>query len=267
MGKDSPLNPDTSMWDWVTDDLRFYLKKSGMSGEALARKLKREPSSVYNLLDGRRRLQVKDAEILDELWDLNHHFRRQLAYAKLGGNKEWFGEYVEHEATASVIKTYEALAIPGLLQLPEYAAELAASGGSLDVAGKVRRRMARQRIFDKPKPPTLWVLITENVIDWTIGGPGVMKAQLAHLLEMADRPNIGVRVVPRSAGAHAGIDGSFSLIYGEVNVAYTESPGGGRLVRSATEALEYGVTYDRIGQSALPERSSLELIRKAMEVL
>ena len=172
MTSETKINPDTSMWDWITDDLRFYFTKSGMSGTALARALNRDPSGVYNLLDGRWRIQLRDAEKLDKMWDLNHHFRRQIAYAKLGGNREWFGEYVDHEAVASVIKAYEALAIPGLLQTPEYAMELAIAGGSTDPEGQVRRRIGRQNIFQKSKPPTLWVLITEDVIDWTIGFDG-----------------------------------------------------------------------------------------------
>lgn len=114
MTSESELNPDTSMWDWITDDLWFYAKKSDLSGAELARILNRDPSSVYNIMSGRRRIQDKDAKILDKRLGLNHHFGRLLRYAKFRSNSDWFGQYLEHEATAKVIKTYEALAIPGL---------------------------------------------------------------------------------------------------------------------------------------------------------
>jgi hypothetical protein len=265
MSQESRLNPTVSMWDWIVDDLRFFLKKSDMTGAALAEVLSRDPSSVYNLLDGRRRLQLRDAEILDKLWDLNEKFTRQVLYARQRSSKEWFGEYVGYEASASVVKTFAAITVPGLLQTPEYATAVTEVGGWADVEGQVQRRMDRQKIFDRSKPPTLWALITESVLDWPMGGRKVMCAQLAHLIEMAQRPNVGIRVVPRSTGAHIGVDGSFSIIYGESDVAYTESPGGGRLVLSAPEVLEFSNRYDRIGQVALPAQSSLALIQQWME--
>ncbi|HEV7934458.1 MAG TPA: Scr1 family TA system antitoxin-like transcriptional regulator [Actinomadura sp.] len=39
------------------------------------------------------------------------------------------------------------------------------------------------------------------------GGPKAMRRRLARLLEASESPNIGIRVVPRSAGAHPGADG------------------------------------------------------------
>jgi uncharacterized protein DUF5753 len=268
MSAESRLDPDTSMWDCITDDLRFYVKKSGVSGAELARILNRDPSSVYNILNGRRRIQNKDAEILDRLWDLNHRFARTLRYAKLRSNTEWFGQYLEHEVTAKVIKIYDALAIPGLFQLPEYAAELFAAAGAIDTDGLVQERTRRQEILRRNPPPTVWILLTENVIDWPVGGAELMRRQLSHLLEEAAKPNVGLRIVPRSAGAHGGFDGTFCIISGELgDIAYTEAPGGGRLVPSAPEVRDFGIRFDRIGQVALPEPTSLEMVRRAMEAL
>ncbi|MGI5224408.1 helix-turn-helix domain-containing protein [Actinoallomurus sp. CA-142502] len=268
MSSESRLNPDTSMWDWITDDLRHHVKKSGLSGAELARILNRDPSSVYNILNGRRRIQDKDAKILDKLWDLNHHFGRMLRYAKLKSNSKWFGQYLEHEVAAKVIKSYEALAIPGLLQLPEYAAELFTATGAADVDGLVEERMRRQEILKRDSPPMLWLLLTENVLDWPVGGAELMRKQLSRLLEEMEKPNIGLRIVPRAAGAHGGFSGSFLVISGDSgDIAYTEATGGGRLVPSVTEVREYGIRFDRIGQLALPEPSSRELVQRALEAL
>lgn len=262
------LNPDTSMWDWITYDLLFFFNKSGLSGAKLAKILERTPSNVSNILHGRRRINEKDAVKLDALWDTNGHFGRLVRYAKLRSNTEWFGQFKGLEALASVIKAYEPLAMPGLLQLPEYAAELFRAAGALEVDRLVQERMERQEVFKRTTPPMLWLLITENVIDWPVGGETLLRKQLAHLLEVADGPRVGLRLVPRSAGAHAGFDGSFSIISGPSgDVAYTEAPGGGRLVPSAPEVLEYGVRFDRIGHAALPEVVSLEMIRQKMESL
>jgi Domain of unknown function (DUF5753) len=110
--------------------------------------------------------------------------------------------------------------------------------------------------------------LTENVLDWPVGGPAVMRKQLAYLLEASDRPNIGIRVVPRSAGAHYGMNGSFKVMTrASGDIAYSESPGGGRLVPSALEAQRYVLRYDRIGQKALAESQSRDLIKQVMEAM
>ncbi|GAB3958308.1 helix-turn-helix transcriptional regulator [Actinoallomurus acanthiterrae] len=268
MTSEIKLDPDSSMWDWITIDLRFQTKKSGMSYAAVARLLNRSYSNVSNIMAGRRKIKEEDAKTLDAHWDLGEHFTRLVRYAKRDGSREWFREYLEYEAASSVVKAYEALAVPGLLQIPEYAAALIRELGSADAEDQVKRRIARQAILSKTPPPSLYVLLSQNALNWPVGGAEVMRDQLAHFLEMAERPNVGIRVVPLSSGAHAGFDGSFTLIYGEAgDVAYTEAPGRGRLVDSPSEVREYWDRYDRIGQVALPVAPSLQLIREAMEAL
>ena len=94
------------------------------------------------------------------------------------------------------------------------------------------------------------------------------SSQLAYLLEVSERPNVGIRVIPRSAGTHFGLDGSFKIMSGAFgDVAYTESPGGGRLVPSAMEVRSYVLRYDRIGQKALSDDQSRDLIRNIMEAM
>ncbi|MCO6006897.1 helix-turn-helix domain-containing protein [Actinoallomurus purpureus] len=264
------FDPDSDPWDWLLDDLRFHVQKSGMSYAALARLLERSSSNVSNIMAGRRRIKERDAEQLDRCWELGNHFVRLVRNASREGNKEreWFKAYLDHEAAANTIKTYEALAVPGLFQLPEYAAALIRALGAPDEEDQVERRMARQSILSKKPAPAIWVLISQNALDWPVGGSEVMLKQLSHLLELAELPHVSVRVLSRSSGAHAGFDGSFTLIYGESgDVAYTESPGRGRLVESASEVREYWNRYDRIGEMALPVAPSLQLIREAMEAL
>jgi hypothetical protein len=95
-----------------------------------------------------------------------------------------------------------------------------------------------------------------------------MKDQLAHLLEVADLPHVTLRVVPFTAGAHMGLDGSFMVVsVREGDVAYVEANGGGRLVLDVEEVREYAIRFDRIGAEALSRAASKNLIMEAMESL
>jgi hypothetical protein len=121
-------------------------------------------------------------------------------------------------------------------------------GGAVDLL-LTEERMSRQAILTREDPPVLLILFTESVLDWPIGGPEVMRNQPARLLEASELSDVGISIVPRSAGAHYGFDGSFKIMSGPSgDVACTESPGGGRLVPSAEEVRSHLLRYDRIGE-------------------
>jgi transcriptional regulator with XRE-family HTH domain len=254
------------MWAWLAHDLRFYRNQRGLSGDSVAKLINCARSSLSRLENGEAKLDEGQAAALDERWQTGGHFGTILWYARLGHDPNWFKQHLDIESEASVIKVFEALVIPGLLQLPEYAYELIAAGGPPDMDELLEERLSRQKILSREPPPVLLVLLTENALDWPVGDAEVMRKQLAYLLEVSERPNIGIRVVPRSARAHFGLDGSFKIMSGDYgDIAYTESPGGGRLVPSASEVRSYVLRYDRIGQKALPEDLSRDLIKKVME--
>jgi uncharacterized protein DUF5753 len=168
-----------------------------------------------------------------------------------------------------MMRIYEANVIPGLLQTEDYSRALLLSGIETDPEKVLMQRMQRQDIFTRRPAPHLMVILSQNALEWPVGSPEIMRAQLARLSEVAEWPNVVVRVVPRSwqAGAHPGLNGSFQLFSGDGfgEAAYTESPGAGRLVSSPSEVRSYGIRYERISAKALIEGPSLDLIRKVME--
>jgi hypothetical protein len=157
--------------------------------------------------------------------------------------------------------------VPGLFQTEDYARTmLTAARVVKDVEAVVRRRMERQQLLTREDPPLLWVLLDEGVLDRPVGGSAVMRAQLERMLEVGSLPNVSIRVIPRAAGFHVGLEGSFVLATipnGEV--AYMEAWGGGRLEEDRAAIRRYGTLYDRIGAEALPESSSRTLIRQILE--
>jgi hypothetical protein len=167
-----------------------------------------------------------------------------------------------------VIKAFETLYVPGLLQTADYARAALIAGAHVDPESGVATRLARQEILERPNPPLLWAIIDQAVLCRPVGGSKVMKAQLAHLLELGDRANIGVRVVPWSAGEYIGQDGAFKILTSDkTDVAYAEAPTGGRLVLEPNEVRGFGLRYDRVGAKALPEDLSRGLILEVMEAI
>jgi transcriptional regulator with XRE-family HTH domain len=117
------------------------------------------------------------------------------------------------EGTATTITTWSPLLIPGLLQTPGYIrAIMEASAVPVEEADKrLRIRLKRQEVLARAEPVRLSALVGERALQETIGGPDIMSDQVDHLLAMAQRKNISVRIVPAGNGYHAGLLGPFEI--------------------------------------------------------
>ncbi|MEV8097082.1 helix-turn-helix transcriptional regulator [Kitasatospora sp. NPDC085879] len=128
----------------------------------------------------------------------------------------WFQTYVGLEEAAALIRTYEVQFIPGLLQAEEYARAVFGQSrpaiSAEELERRVSLRMRRQNLLTGDRSPHLWAVIDEAALRRPVGGPAVMRAQVQHLIDMADRPNVTVQVMPFRFGAHAGESGAFSIL-------------------------------------------------------
>jgi transcriptional regulator with XRE-family HTH domain len=263
-----PLDPMSSLSALVAVQLRFQRERAGLTGTQLGDVIGCVRSTVSRIESNALRLDPKQAILADKALETGGLFSALVTHALREPDGQWRKEHRDIEATASTIRIFEAVVIPGLLQTPGYARALAEANGITQeaVQAAVEERMSRQAILTRADPPLIWVIIAETALEWPVGGAEVMREQLARLLELADMPNIGIRVVSREAGAYKGLDGSFKVLSNAAgDVAYLESPGQGRLVYSL-EARPYLDRYDRIGVKALNDEQSKQLIRKKMEL-
>lgn len=168
-------------------------------------------------------------------------------------------EYLDQEARARTLKVFEESIVPALFQTEAYASAHITSSGEPPEA--VQARLERQDLLHRPDPPLILAIMSENALDWPVRGDVDMAEQLGHLLEVADYPNMGLRVVPRSARAYQGLDGSFTVLSTlDVHIGYTEAPGAEKFT-FLLGALPYMDRFDRIGLKALSDYESKELIR------
>lgn len=259
--------PRTNMWDLIAWYMRFLRSDKGLSGTQLGHVIGASTTEVSRIETGQVRLDGKRAELADRKWKTGGILGHLVWYASLGHDPEWFDQYKELERRAAFIKIFQSQVIPGLLQTEDYARALIDASLDADKAGILSRRMARQEILAADPGPFLGVVLSQNALEWPVGSPEVMKAQLAALLEASERYSI--RIIPRSweTAAYPGLDGNFSLMsgddYGEV--AYTESPEGGRLVSSPSDVRKFAVRFDKVSAKALPEGLSRDLILRLME--
>ncbi|MEV6954131.1 helix-turn-helix transcriptional regulator [Streptomyces sp. NPDC051183] len=177
-------------------------------------------------------------------------------------------EYIAMEDIASRVRTWQLSLVPGLLQTADYARALAVSDEFWqdpdDIERVVAVRMKRQQRLWSEAPLQVHAVVWEGALRQEIGGPAVMRAQLEHLLELAELPNVHVQVLPFRAGGHPCIVGPFSLIsFAEVeamDVAHMDVIGSTVWVESRQESAVYSRYFDRTSRLSLAPRDSVDLI-------
>ena len=261
---------DGSAASLFLEELRRARGSAGLSQEQLASKISYSPSLV-SLVETGRRVPTRDfAARCDEALAAEGRFTRIWALVSREATPSWFREWVEIEREAVSLRSWEPLVFPGLLQTPDYARELFRRGRPCDsdddIDKAVNARMERQQILDSANPPMLLAVIDEDVLRRRIGGQVVMREQLAHLLEMAERPKVVLQVVPFGAGAHPGLEGPFVIasFNATQDVAYLDSPVAAQLIQSPEDVSYVALLYDTLRAEALPRGASIEMITEVM---
>lgn len=113
--------------------------------------------------------------------------------------------FLGYEASASIIRNFEPLIVPGLLQTEEYARAVISVIVDHDptrIDPLVDLRMERQELLVRNPAPSLHFIMDEAVIRRVTGGRHVMLRQLRHLQRLAESPNITIRIVPFEHGIY-----------------------------------------------------------------
>ncbi|MDG4767249.1 helix-turn-helix transcriptional regulator [Solwaraspora sp. WMMD406] len=180
----------------------------------------------------------------------------------------WFRPFSEHEGRATLIRAYQPLLIPGLLQTEAYAkAVLSAYRVPEDAAAiALTTRMERQGILHRTNPCQLAAVIDESVLTRQAGSADTMRDQLTALVEACQRPNIQVQVIPTEVGVYLGMDGPFVLasVDGRT-VGYLDGHLEGQVVESPDQTAALEGTWETIRGYALPHHQSLDLITRTAE--
>ena len=181
----------------------------------------------------------------------------------------WFRGYVELEAMATRILSFDVQVVPGLLQTEGYARAVLLAGRHPNIDELVAARLDRQRILAQQDSPLYWVVLDEGVLRRRVGGRDVMREQLKRLVELASSPRIVVQVLPYEAGAHAGVDGPLTILSFDESAdsVYIEGIGSGQLITRPEEVARCHLIYDLVRAAALSPEVSAGMIAATMEEL
>jgi hypothetical protein len=187
----------------------------------------------------------------------------------------WFETYLGLEQAASVIRTYEPALVPGLLQTEDYARTVIqrrhVQASALDVERRIALRMARQEFLTQPGAPYLWVALDESVLRRPLGSRAVQRAQLQHLIEMAQRPNVKLQVVSFHVDGPTAVGGPFTILRfsepGLPDIVYLEHLTSALYLDKERDTVSYLALMDSLCVEAKSPEASISFLRRTMEDL
>jgi hypothetical protein len=140
-----------------------------------------------------------------------------------------------------------------------------------EVDRRVEVRLQRQRVLTGSSPIELWAIVDEAALRRQVGGSDVMRAQLGHLIDAAGLPHITLQVIPYSAGAHAGMLGSFVIMQFDdetvPDVIYLDNMAGNLFLESEVEVRRYRLAFEHLRADAMSpdgSRAHVAAIRDEM---
>jgi Domain of unknown function (DUF5753) len=191
------------------------------------------------------------------------------AYADTLG--EGYSTLIALEADAQSERQYDPSLIPGLLQTEAYAEEIIRSAllfapltPPSEIPRRVLVRTTRQRILTRENPLEYFVVLDEAVLWRRVGSPAVVREQLSHLAEMAERPNISLQMLPFEKGPHPAMTGGFTILtFPETiasDVVYVENLTSELFMENETEVYRHSLAFNHIRELALQQEESINMI-------
>ncbi|HEX2298344.1 MAG TPA: helix-turn-helix transcriptional regulator [Pseudonocardiaceae bacterium] len=261
--------------------LRELRLRAGMTIEAAAPLLDFSPAKLSRIENAHQGVDVHAVRTMMDIFGVGvggERWGEILELTREASAKGWWRAYglgdqgyVPLEAEASTVRDYTVSHVPGLLQTAEYARAVfgAAQVPRSEETFKrlVAVRMIRQeRLTSTERPIQLQALIEEAVLHRPIGGTGVLRDQLAHLLVAAAFDTVTVQVLPTGVGAHPGIDGAFTVLsfegLGEPDIAYVEHPLGSVHIEKEQDVGRANMLFGYLRSVALSPAESAALIEE-----
>jgi len=254
-------------------EMRRLREAAQLSQAAVGRRLGCTQTQVSRLESAVRTPSKSDAERLDVLFGTNGstYFvdMRQHIVARHGG-PVWFMSWTkEIEPFALVMRSWDPLLIPGLLQTESYAHQVLSQEPRMtpqQVDERVQARMQRRQLLDEDDAPMFLSLIDMGVLRRPVGSAEVMREQLDYLLEVTQRPNISIQLVDQRC--LMGLLGAFmiaELPNGQPDTIHIDSPAEGQISADPKVVSSIWSRYEAIRRWAYPDHMSLKMIEEVRQ--
>lgn len=256
--------------------LRALREQQGLKLEEVAKHLMCSVNKVKGMEASFRAGTLRDVRDLCDLYGLTGDTERDrmMKLAAESKQRPWwqayglaYETYVGLEEEAERISAFQSSVIHGLLQTADYAR--AGHEGAMpklapdQIEMQIEAKLTRQRILTRDSPPHFAAVLDEAALRRVFGGPGIMAAQLAKMLDMSARPHVTVQVLSFKLGAHPALESNFTILDlpGQApDAVYAEGLIGSTYLERAEELKRYREIFRHLQSIALSPEDTVDLI-------
>ncbi|MFD5492098.1 helix-turn-helix domain-containing protein [Streptomyces sp. GDS52] len=218
---------------------------------------------------------VTTPEVRSKLEELAKHSKKRGWWLEHAAHLR--PDYLDHialEDDATYIREWQPVLVPGLLQTPAYAEAITAGSPNYiapdRVAQLLKVREGRQSKIEEGGA-TYSAILWEPVIAHPLVRAEVHREQLAAILELAQRKNVTVQVLPSGTGVLGAVTSAFSTFSFDsepvVEAVTLENLRGTSVLEGSEDLTAYANMYDLLRSSALAPDASVKLIRGVLRSL
>jgi hypothetical protein len=267
--------------------------RGNRTGGEVSRGIGWSPTKISRAESGRESLPPAEIAKLIDYYGVTDPLRgRLLELAEDAVQRRWWDvyadtitpqylEYIGLEAEAMSCLQWQSDTVAGLLQTEDYARQLIAAFEAVDPTvtpsaqeRSLQVRMRRKTRLTQEPVLQLSIIMDEAVLLRGIGDPAIMRAQLAHLADVSELPNVDLRVLPlsRNAGLHGASFVIMSFGSRETpeaaalgDVVSTENLNTELYIEGETDTYLYRLFFQALDKAALPPDESRLFIISTLE--
>lgn len=261
-------------------ELRTARLVTNLTQEQVAKAMEWSMSKVNRIEQAKTGISTSDLKVLLPLYGVTDRNKTNelLDLARAARQPGWWNHYkdvaspellslIEYESAASAISQFETTFIPGILQTEEYASAILKVFYGEDSAPKrVELRTRRRELLTSEDAPNFSFILDESIIRRHMRDPAASK-QLKYLIDVAERPNATIQILPFTTGLHPGMRGPFEVVQfddaPDESVTFIETIVKDLMVDIPEQTRAYLETFERIREVSLGPSDSLGLMRKA----
>jgi transcriptional regulator with XRE-family HTH domain len=267
-------------------ELRQLREAAGLTIEEVAQRLELSPATISRIETARVGVRPRDVSGLLDQYEVQEADRdnlltltreaRQPAWWRSRSYSDVLSEgldvWIGLETEAEAIRTFEVQLVPGLLQTSEYARTVLRayyrSEPPEQIERRVKLRMARQQLVIEQTNTPIWAVLDESVLRRHIGPAELMQAQYRRLLELSEKNNITIQILPFDAGVYS-IPGGFTIMQlpdPDPEVVVIEYRSGTLRMDHPEEVAMHALVFDRLKATAKGPEESLSYISHLAEL-
>jgi transcriptional regulator with XRE-family HTH domain len=269
--------------------LRAELRRArldiGLTQEQVAAAMEWSLSKLIRIENGTVGISLNDLKAILAHYKITDEERvaELIAMSRGARERSWWSAYrdvaprliqlIEYESASFIIRNFQPMLIPGLLQTEEYATTtvktLRPQATEQEVSTAVELRMQRQQLLQQAETPLMFFIVDEGAVRRAVGGQEAMRRQIQRLIDESQKPTVTIEVVPFSSGAHPGMQGPFMLFEfpdaEDDDALYVEGPIDGRWNRDDPEEISsFRERFEVLRELSLGPEGSVDLLHRLL---